>query len=666
MDNKFAFWDYEYNSTAEKELNLVSCSISFNDTQETYWLQDHQQREELKQTVQSLKDEGYTFVSYAATAESRATKSLGIDPIGLKQICLFIEYRCLTNHNHNWMYGKQLIGGKVVTTSPIINDRNNNSKPEHNLASACFKVLGEKIDTKEKDEVRDIIINGTPEEVEANKERILRYNESDIQYLPRLFKGVISEYKRLLPEKEIKTLKEEMLLRGNYAARTAVMESLGYPIDYNATRAFADSVPSIIWETQAEINGLFPRISPFRKGNDRSFSWRQKQTREWIEEQGFSNWVKTDTGQPSLSLEAWKKYFPYSHNYPKDNFGAQMVRYLTLRQQLNGFLQSKTAKRKNNFWDYVGSDKRVRPYFGIYGSQSARSQPKATGFLFLKSAWMRSLCVPPSGRAICGIDYKSQEFLLAALLSGDEVMLKAYQSGDPYLYLAKVAGAVPWDGTKKEYARERDIFKTVTLALQYGMGQKALAEALTEKLGEKFSEVKAKSLIRKFNGAYKIHYKWKKTVLKKYHKQGYWKLPCGWYLFGDNQNDRSVGNCPIQGFGSSIMRKAVSFAQEKGLSVILTLHDAIYIEFDSDDLNAPAILAESMDKAFRYYFSSDVKPLADVGLDGALWSNDYPEVESEITVGKAVLKKQKIYVDERGANEYEHFKKYFEPEEFNL
>ena len=101
----------------------------------------------------------------------------------------------------------------------------------------------------------------------------------------------------------------------------------------------------------------------------------------------------------------------------------------------------------------------------IYGAQSSRSQPAATGFLFLKPAWMRSLCQPNRGRAIASFDYGSQEFLISALVSKDKNMLWAYASGDVYLALAKLAGAVPQDGTKSEYKAERDLFKATTLGI---------------------------------------------------------------------------------------------------------------------------------------------------------------------------------------------------------
>ena len=57
-------------------------------------------------------------------------------------------------------------------------------------------------------------------------------------------------------------------------------------------------------------------------------------------------------------------------------------------------------------------------------------------------------------------------------------------------------------------------------------------------------------------------------ALEEYKIKGYIFLPDGWFMWGDNDNFRSVGNVPIQGLGSCIMRKAVELAQDRGLDVI--------------------------------------------------------------------------------------------------
>lgn len=477
---------------------------------------------------------------------------------------------------------------------------------------------------------------------------------------------MLQEYKRLLDKEEMSKLLGWMLKRGEYSARTALMVTEGYGFNYEATRAFADSVPDIIYSVQKDINEQFPKILPFKTDKKKHTRWDQKITKKWVKwfaKKNNLNWDKTKKKDYSLSKDAFAKYFNYRHDYPRGNFGAQMVRYLNLKQSLNGFLPSNGKKK--TFWDSVGDDGMVRPYFGIYGSQSSRSQPAATGFLFLKSAWIRALCVPPSGFMYVGIDYGSQEFLLAALMSKDKNMINAYLSGDPYFYFAKLAGAVPWDGERKDYEDIRTLFKSTVLGLSYGMGKFLLALKLTADTGKKVTEEEAQKLIIKFQKAFPVYHLWKIKTLRQYKLKKKLTLPCGWMMFGDNDNDKSVGNFPVQGFGASILRKAVELAQDRGITVVKTLHDALYIKAKVGDWKEVDKFADCMTEAFQFYFEGEMKELAQIRLDGNAWS---PELANEtiITDGGLEVKCQDIYIDGRAKKEYEKFKKYFTPVDYEV
>jgi hypothetical protein len=184
-----------------------------------------------------------------------------------------------------------------------------------------------------------------------------------------------------------------------------------------------------------------------------------KIVKDWISKcPHASKWELTENKDLSLAADAWKKFYNYSHDYPEFNFGAQMLRYANFTQQLKGFTPT---MGKSSFWDYVGTDGMVRPYMNIYGAQSSRSQPSSTSLLFLKTGWMRSLCVPPKGYAIGTIDYSSQEFLIGGLLSKDKKMIDAYASGDVYLSYGKQIGLIPKDGTKITHGKQRDAQKPV-------------------------------------------------------------------------------------------------------------------------------------------------------------------------------------------------------------
>src|SRR5262249_22328889 len=91
----------------------------------------------------------------------------------------------------------------------------------------------------------------------------------------------------------------------------------------------------------------------------------------------------------------------------------------------------------------VGADGRNRYLLSAFASKTSRNQPSNSKSIFGPSAWLRCLIKPGPGRAVACCDWSAQELAIAAALSGDRVMQDAYASGDPYLFLARKAGAVP-------------------------------------------------------------------------------------------------------------------------------------------------------------------------------------------------------------------------------
>ena len=700
---KLASIDFEYYDTAEEKLKLVCAAIRYDGMTQGYWLHDDNSSEpyhteealKFRLKLQELKKEGYTLLAYNVIAEASSFISANLNPFDYKWIDLYLEYRCLSNHNDNYAYGKKLIKGrKRVTKRPVPKwerkteedeFKADSMKQDYGYGAAVYKTLGKVIDTDFKEDIRNLIIacnSGEQKDIDNMLERkddILLYCKSDVEHLEPMLQEMLKEYKRLLKEDfNLTQLVQEMFWRSEYAVRSAKMERLGYPINVEQTRNFSDQVDNIIWECQHDINSQFEESFFRAKVKKRPFelSWNQLLTREvlgkWTKENRYKNWTLTKTGALSLSLKAFQKPISYRHDFPRGNFIAQMQRYLKLKQGLNGFV---IKKGKKSFWDSVGRDGRVRPYMGIYGAQSARSQPSATGFIPLKSAWMRSLIQPNRGKAICGIDFASQEFLLAALLSGDDAMLRAYESGDVYLAFGKDIRYIPSNGTKETHKDLRDNCKAVVLGLSYDMSEYGLAYDLTEKFGRKVTPEEALTWINKHKKAYPKFWAWKEKLQRDYKRKGYIKLPDGWYMWGDNDNFRSVGNVPVQGLGSCIMRKAVQLAQDRGLDVIYTLHDAIYIEYDMGDTDNnvyPNTLARCMDEAFRYYFDDATKEKATVRLDADIWSPDFSDdiskysttYESPFGSYKLPCKLQRTYIDERSISDYKKFSKYFDKQDY--
>ena len=194
--------------------------------------------------------------------------------------------------------------------------------------------------------------------------------------------------------------------------------------------------------------------------------------------------------------------------------------------------------------------------------------------------------------------------------------------------------------SKETHKRERDICKTLVLGISYDMGPGALARRLKNTTGKNWSDDEAKELIDLFYEVYASYREWKWEIQEEY-EGGSLSLRDGWTMWGDNDNFRSVGNFPVQGAGAVIMRKAVALAQDSGLNVIYTLHDAIYVEHDSVVLPP---LADKMRWAFMSYFDNASGSDA-IRLDVHTW-------------GRGLTGSER-YMDEKGEKDLKRYLPFF-------
>src|SRR5204862_7954700 len=105
---------------------------------------------------------------------------------------------------------------------------------------------------------------------------------------------------------------------------------------------------------------------------------------------------------------------------------------------------------------------------------------------------------------------------------GDQKMMDAYHSGDPYLAFAKQAGAVPADATKQSHKGEREQFKACVLAVQYGMG----AEALAQRIGQ--PPIRARELLQLNWETYRTFWAWSDQMLEYAMLKGSIHTVFGW------------------------------------------------------------------------------------------------------------------------------------------
>ena len=397
------------------------------------------------------------------------------------------------------------------------------------------------IAASEKEGMRQLALRGG-HYTEQEKIDLLDYCQTDVDALARL-----------LPAMEPVIDLPRALLRGRYMVAVARMEYVGTPIDTKALATLREHWDGIKL-------ALIGRLDVGR-GIYEGLSFRIQRFVDYLTVSNIP-WPLLDSGRPALDDDTFKEM---ANLYPQKIGPIRELRYALSSLRLKDLA--------------VGSDGRNRCMLSPFKSRTSRNQPSSSKFIFGPAVWLRSLIKPTAGQALAYIDYEQQEFALAAALSGDEAMMEAYRSGDPYLAFARQANAVPCDATKQSHQTERERFKVCALAVQYGMG----AASLAEKLGE--SKARGKSLLDLHKNTYPTYWHWSDSAEARAVLTGTLHSTFGWTVHADaGANPRSLRNFPLQANGAEMLRLACCMATERGIRVCAPIHDALLVEAPIGDI----------------------------------------------------------------------------------
>jgi DNA polymerase-1 len=397
-------------------------------------------------------------------------------------------------------------------------------------------------DAADKDEMRQLILSRGPwsPDIEA---AILAYCQRDVDALRTLLAYMypMIDWPRAL-------------LRGRYMMAVSRMQDIGVPIDVPTLKKMQAKWDLIQDEL---IAGIDHQYGVFEGRTFKAARWADYLERHRIP------WPRLPSGELDLKDDTFRGM---AKAYP------QVAAMRELRSALSELRLSDLR---------VGDDGRNRCLLSPFRSKTGRNQPSNTRFIFGPSVWLRSLIQPRPGWAVAYIDYCQQEFGIAAALSGDQAMMDAYRSGDPYLAFAKQAGAVPANATKATHKSQRELFKQCVLAVQYGMG----AESLAEKIGQPV--ITARWLLDLHRSTYRAFWRWSDDSLDEFSLHGRLWTTLGWELRASGVvNPRSVRNFPMQANGAEILRLACIYLTEAGIRVCAPVHDAVLIESRGDALEA--------------------------------------------------------------------------------
>jgi DNA polymerase-1 len=437
-------------------------------------------------------------------------------------------------------------------------DRTNGLEPAagNGLIGALTYFGLDTIGAHTKTEMRDLILSGGPWS-EAQREAILEYCAGDVAALERLLPI-------MLPRIDL----PRALLRGRYMAAAAAMEHAGTPIDVPVLDALRmhwtgiqDALIAAIDVNYAVFDGR-----TFKTDRFEAFLARHD-----------IPWPRLESGSLDLSSDTFR----------------QLSKSYSVIAPLHELRHSLSEMRLNDL--AVGRDGRNRIILSAFSSKTGRNQPSNTKFIFGPSVWLRGLIKPPPGHAVAYIDWSNQEFGIAAMLSRDERMIAAYQSGDPYLTFGKQAGKVPQGATKSSHADMRQLLKQCVLGIQYGMEAKSLAFRIGQ------PEIVARDLLRAHRETYRTFWKWSDAAVDYAMLRSSLYTVFGWHVHvGEKSNPRSLRNFPMQANGAEMLRLACCLATERGIEVCAPVHDAILICAPLDRIEADvAEMRTAMNEASR-------------------------------------------------------------------
>lgn len=396
----------------------------------------------------------------------------------------------------------------------------------------------------QKEEFRALAIRGapfTPQEMDG----LVAYCKTDVDALELLLP-------HLLGTMDFR----HALLMGRYTmGAIAAVQCEGIPVDHRC-------LMKIVWHQREIVGRLIAEVDQdYGVYVEGSFSHARFET--YLRSEGIA-WPQTITGRLQLDEDTFKE---------QALLHPALARLAELRKSLATFRTIKPS---------IGSDGRSRVAQMPFCSITGRNQPGGSGNVFAWPKWMRSLIKAPEGRVLISFDFEQQEFVIGAALAGDAQMLAAYHSGDPYLHMAKASRAIPVSATKESHGRQRNLYKTAVLSLQYGVG----LDGLALKIGDR---AVARQLYEEHLHQFSRYHKWCGQQVDRVLLGETLTTPFGWAIKnagngGGDLNPRSAANWTVQATGSDILRIAAISLVERDIPVVALVHDAIVVECDARDV----------------------------------------------------------------------------------
>jgi DNA polymerase-1 len=413
------------------------------------------------------------------------------------------------------------------------------------------------IDTAHKHDMRDRILQGPPFTAEE-RAAILEYCEDDVRALALLVQHIVPTI-RSLPH---------AMMRAQVQWAVARSERRGVPVDapglIRAKSLWRPMRGALVTEMDAQY-GIYEFV-----GDEPH--WREQRFAEYVRRHNMS-WPMHDSGKLD---ERQQTFRDMTGRYPQIET-LRELKYTIGQMRLNDLA--------------VGSDGRNRTLLGAYGTKTGRHAPSNSRYMFGPAKWIRFFIAPPPGRALVYRDFCQQEVRMAAVVSGDTELLRACESGDVYLGVAKQLGFVRDGMSATELKAVRTLFKTVVLGIQYGLGVRSLAVRTGVSLFE------AAEILARLRARFRVFEAFAQSAVDHAGLDLEIGTPFGWYMqCPSGINPRTVRNFPIQSTGAEVLHVLCILAERRGIEVVAPVHDAIMAEAPADQIED---VSAALDRCMR-------------------------------------------------------------------
>jgi hypothetical protein len=395
------------------------------------------------------------------------------------------------------------------------------------------------MESAEKTALRDLILSKhvfTWDE----RQRILHYCAEDVELTRNLLL-------RMLRNLDLK----RALWRGRYGWPVGAIQCTGVPLDVELHKQISSN-----W---LDIKRLLIReMDHYHLFQDTSFNLKSFDQR---------------VVQPNL-LD-WPRY-PDGDLIVKDDTFEDMARVYPIVRPIRELRRITGKMRQFNLTvdEYTGLNRYlVSPFQTVTG----RNAPSNSHSVFGLGAWLRHLITPRPGTVLLYCDWSSQEYVIAAVLSSDELMWEDCQH-DPYIRFGQRLGRLPDWATKKTHQTLRERFKISALATLYGQTEVSLGPALGTSVGE------ARYILDQHLKLYATFHQWQSDFVSGARAAGLAWTSLGWAMRVTHATKRrTLMNWPMQSYGAEMLRIALVMLEAAGIRVCAPVHDAVLVEAPEAD-----------------------------------------------------------------------------------